>query len=117
MNEEEHQQLLEEINYYQQLLNQVEKSLVNLKKTRDDLLEFEKEESKKVLAPIANGVYVEASIKKKDLFVNVGSGVVVKKSIVEAVDIINKQEKDLLLDQSKLIEKIELCYVLMKNRG
>ena len=117
MNQQEYQQLVEEINYYQDLLNQVEASLNNLKKTREDLEEFKKEQSKQVLAPIATGVYVEAELKNKDLFVNVGSGIVSKKSVDEAIDIINRQEQEILVDQDKVIKKIEECYGFLQKKG
>lgn len=117
MNQQEYQQLMSELKYYQELLEQVEASLMNLKKTKEDLEEFEKEKGNQVLAPIANGVYVEAEIKNKDLFVNVGSDVVCKKSVSEAIQIIDNQQKEVLEDQNKIIQKIEECYSLLQNKG
>lgn len=112
----EYQQLVSELNYYQELLNQVEISVENLKKTKQDLKDFKEEESKEVLAPIANGVYVEANLKNKDLFVNIGSGVVVKKSVNQTIEILDRQEKEVLVEQNKLIEKIEYCYNLLQEQ-
>jgi prefoldin alpha subunit len=116
MASKEYQQLVSELNYYQDLLTQVEGSVENLKKTKQDLKDFKEEESKEVLAPIATGVYVEANLKNKDLFVNIGSGVVVKKSVDQAIEILDRQEKDVLLEQNKLIEKIEYCYKLLQEQ-
>jgi prefoldin alpha subunit len=117
MDQQEYQQLMSELNYYQDLLNQVEKSLLNLKKTKQDLEAFKEETEKTVLAPIATGVYVEAELKNKDLYVNIGSGVVTKKSVDEAIAIIDRQEKEVMVDQAKVIEKIEEYYSFLQNKG
>lgn len=115
MNQEEYKQLVEEVNYYQDLLEQIEASLNNLRKTKQDLSEFELETANEVLAPIAQGVYVEASLKNRDLFVNIGSDVVVKKSVKEAISIISNQEQDLVKDQNKVIQKLEICYANLQK--
>jgi prefoldin alpha subunit len=117
MNQQEYQQLMSEIEYYQGLLEKVEASLNNLRSTKKNLEDFDVEKSTSVLAPIASGVYVEAELKSKDLFVNIGSGVVSKKTIKEAIGIINNQEKEVLLDQQKIIDKLEACYVLLQKKG
>jgi prefoldin alpha subunit len=117
MNQQEYQQLLSEFNYYQELLEQIEQSLLNLKKTRQDLLDFEGEKSKEILAPIANGIYVEAELKNKELLVNVGSDIVVKKSVKEAIEIIDAQEIDVLSDQDKIVQKVNYYYNLLHNQG
>lgn len=117
MNQEENQRLMSEMNYYQDLLKQIESGLTNLEKTRQDLKDFEKEKSKEVLAPIAHGVYVEAEIKKKDLFVNIGSDVVAKKSVSDTIKIIDKQEKEILGDKKKVSAKLQEIYVKLQNTG
>ncbi len=116
MDSQEYQQLVSEVDYYQDLLSQVESSIDNLKKTKQDLADFKEESSKEVLAPIATGVYVEANLKNKDLFVNIGSGIVVKKSISEAIEILDRQEKEVLAEQNMLIDKIESYYKLLQEQ-
>lgn len=116
MDQQEYQQIMTELKYYQDLLTQVEKSLFNLKKTKEDLEAFEEERSNDVLTPIATGVYVEAELKNKDLFVNIGSGIVAKKTIKEAIDIIDRQEKDVLIDQEKIVRKIEEYYAFLQKK-
>lgn len=117
MDQQEYQQLMSELNYYQDLLEQVETSMTNLKNTKKSLEDFEKETSNIVLAPIANGVFVEAEIKNKDLFVNVGSNIVSKKSVKEAIKIIEEQEKEIISDKDRVIKKINECHVLLQNKG
>ena len=117
MDQQEYQQVMSELNYYQDLLKQVEKSLLNLKKTKQDLEAFKEETEKTVLAPIATGVYVEAELKNKDIYVNIGAGIVSKKSVKEAIDIIERQEDEVLLDQAKVIEKLEECYSSLQKKG
>lgn len=117
MNKQEYQQLIEELNYYQDLLSQVDSSLSNIKNTMSALEEFEKEKGKEVLAPIAHGVYVEAELKNKDLFVNIGSDVVSKKSVKEAISILEEQEKEILADREKVSQKVNELYVSLQNKG
>ena len=117
MNKQEYQQLMEELNYYQDLLSQVDGSLSNIKNTMVALEDFEKEKGNQVLAPIAHGVYVEAELKNKDLFVNIGSDIVSKKSVGEAVQILKEQEKEILSDKEKVSQKINELYVLLQNKG
>ncbi len=119
MDQQEHQQLISEIKYYQELLEQVERSLDNLARTKKAILEFDEEPSKDFLAPIANGVYVEAELKSKKLLVNIGSDVVSSKSVAETISVLENQEKEVLLDKEKVIKKIESCYSLLEenNKG
>ncbi len=64
----------------------------------------------KLKAPIGAGIYVDAELKNsKDVFINIGAGVIVKKTIPEAKSIIDKQigEMERALDQlSKNIETL-----------
>ncbi|MBS3065167.1 MAG: prefoldin subunit alpha [DPANN group archaeon] len=46
----------------------------------------------KLKAPIGAGIYVDAELKNtKDVYVNVGAGIVVKKTIAEAKNLVDKQ--------------------------
>ena len=117
MNQQEYQQLMSELNYYQDLLEQVDASLSNIGRTKNALEDFEKEESTRILAPIANGVYVEAELKNKNLFVNIGSNVVSKKSIKESILLLDEQETEILADKEKINEKINELYVILQSKG
>lgn len=111
----EYQALVSEINYYQELLEQVEASIANVFKVKSDLGEFFNEEGDDVLAPIASGVFVEAKLKNRDLFVNVGSDVVVKKSVEETLLILDDQLGDLYKDREVLSRKLESLFVSLQN--
>ena len=117
MDKEQYEQILSELNYYQKLLEDIDKRIVNLRQTKQDLLDFEKEEGDDFLASIAAGVFVESKLKNKDLFVNVGSDVVVKKSVAEVIDLIDKKEKLFLEDHKKISRTLEEYYSLLEKKG
>jgi len=115
--QQEYQQVISELQYYKELLEQVDLNLINIKKTKQDLEEFEKEKSKEILAPLSNGIFVEADLKNKQLYVNIGSDVVVKKSIKETLEIINKQEQEVIVNKNKILKKIDSYHNFLKDVG
>lgn len=111
----EYQELVSEINYYHEVLGQIEASVSNVLQVKNDLVDFSKEGGDDVLAPIASGVYVEAKLKNRDLFVNVGSDVIVKKSVEETLLILDAQLDELLKDREVLSRKLESLYVSLQG--
>ncbi len=62
---------------------------------------------KEFLAPLGEGVFLKAKIEEKELFVNVGSKLVVRKSIKETEDLIERQVKQLESVKNELEEQVE----------
>lgn len=62
---------------------------------------------KEFLAPLGEGVFVKAKLEDKELFVNVGSKIMVKKSIKETESIIDKQNTQLEGLRKELEQGIE----------
>lgn len=65
-----------------------------------DLSLLKEEEKEETLSYIGRGVYLPSKITDKKLFVEVGSGVIVRKTIEETLSIIENQTKS--LKESKL---------------
>ena len=60
-----------------------------------------------ILAPLGKGIFFKSELKDKELFVNVGNGIVVKKNPAEAGKVINKQIKQMEDIRGKLLNEIE----------
>ena len=84
MIQEEARKLEEQLN----IINQQVKEFDLLK---ESLTNIEKVKSEKVLTSLGKGVFVESKIESKELLVNIGNNVVLKRSTKETKDIIDKQ--------------------------
>ena len=101
MIEQEAQQLNQQI----QLIEQNTIELQDLNKSLD---EIKQEESKEILAGLGKGIYLPVKITDKNLIVEVGNKIFVKKTIPETKELIKEQL--LKLNQGKL-------YVMEKLNG
>lgn len=72
----------EQLNLANQQIQELESLSLSLKKIT---------ENKDILAPIGRGIYVESEVKSKELFVNIGSNIIVKKTPNQAIEIISNQ--------------------------
>ncbi len=62
----------------------------------------------KSLAPVANGIFVEAKLENiQDLLVNVGGGIVVKKSVDETKSMLQNQVSELRSAEQELLVQFE----------
>lgn len=110
----EYQTLNEQLKKVQRYLEQARGSIEELTKLIEDLDRFNAlEEGAHIHAPIANGIFVDATLRNTRLKMNVGGGVVVDKSVEEAQEMLAKQRKDLeelrdraLKDQEQLMTRI-----------
>lgn len=110
MNQEQLIQLQEIEQEAQQLEQQsqlIEQSLVEMQSLNSSLDELEKTDKKEILANIGRGIYVPAEIKGKDLTVEVGNKVFVKKTIPETKKIIEGQIEKLGSARLQISNKIE----------
>ena len=89
-------------------LKQVDAQLAEFDSTIEALDELEKQDAPiKSLVPISQGIFLSAEIKNtKELILNVGSDVMVTKSIDETKQIINKQKQELMLYKDKAVAQM-----------
>ncbi|GEM_PF-1227345 len=99
------EQQAREIQQQVSLVNQKINELAVLKISLEKLHETQEKE---FLAPLGEGVFVKAKLEEKELFVNVGSKVVVRKSIKDTKAIIDKQQGQLEEVRTELEGNIEL---------
>src|SRR3989344_2881752 len=90
-------QLLDQhIKQLQQQLMTVNQQIVELKRVDDDLSEFEKvKENSNMFFALGPGIFAEGVISSKDLLLNVGSNVLVKKPVIDTKKLINVQVAEL----------------------
>ena len=90
-------------------LNSQTEELIRLK---EDLISIKDVKDKKTLVPLGAGIFLESELKQlKEVVMNVGSNILVKKDFNSSTKILDKQIEELKNIQSQLekeISKIEL---------
>jgi len=113
-NEEMQQKIMNKLSSYEQQLNQlrqqfraVDEGMVELSSLDHGLDEVEDSEGKDILAPVGRGIFVNAKLTSKDLIVDVGDKILVRKSIPETKEIIKNQLERLGDLKKELEEKMD----------
>jgi prefoldin alpha subunit len=78
-----------------QQIESVDLQIRELESLKLSLEKLNENPSNEMLAPIGRGIFVKAELKEKDLFVNVGSNVIVKRTCNEAGEILTKQIEEI----------------------
>lgn len=101
-------QMSSQFGQLQQYVEKLDINLSELASLKESLKEFEKtKKGSKIYAPIANGIFVEATLDDSSTFlVNVGKGIVVKKTIKETLDLIKKQEEEISIAKVEADKKV-----------
>lgn len=68
-----------------------------------------------ILSNLGKGIFIKTEIKSKDLFVNVGKNIVIKKNTKETVKILDDQLKKLSLGKEETTNRIIKLQVEMQN--
>tara|TARA_Y100000310_G_scaffold345598_1_gene467050 strand:- start:1748 stop:2167 length:420 start_codon:yes stop_codon:yes gene_type:complete len=91
------QMMLQQSQHIEQALEALNKQTEELNNLKQNLEEISKvEEGNELLVPLGAGIFLKANLAgDKDLLMNVGSKVVVKKSPEEAMGIIDKQLEEI----------------------
>lgn len=77
-------------------IQKMNESLLELERIRTSLLELEKINiGEEILSPIANGIFIESKLLSHKIKVNVGSFVVLEKTIPETINLLDKQKKEI----------------------
>lgn len=99
--------LQEEGKRIEEQISLVNGQLLEFEQLLDGLERIEKDKNGEILAGLGKGIYVKSEIKEKELFVNIGNGVVLKKSNSETRKIIEKQIVQLDEVKQHLLNEIE----------
>lgn len=87
--------LEKESNKLGEQLEMIENQIQELEQFSINLASFSKNQGKDILATLGKGVHTKAQIQNKDLYVEVGSGIVVKKTPEQIKKVIEGQVKRL----------------------
>lgn len=78
----------------------MQNQIQEMEQIRDSISNLSKSNEKEMLSTLGKGVHLKTELKSKDLYVEVGSGIVVKKTPEETLSVINFQLKK--LNEAKL---------------
>lgn len=115
------QLLDQQIKQFQQQILALEQQILEFRTVQDSLDNISKTKSNtNILTPLGIGIFAEASLNNnKEVLMNVGSKVVVKKPIIEAQEIIKTQtieiENIIKSFQTQLASGIEMAMSLNKE--
>ena len=98
MLQQQAEQYEQKINMINQQINEFEA----LKLALDNI-----EDKKEILANMGKGVFVNAELKSKELLVNIGNNIVVKKTAKETKEVIDKQINQLSEIKSQFLMQLE----------
>lgn len=90
-------------------LQRIDERLSEMMLLQNNLDDIEKiDDDDKVLANISKGIFIKTRFKKQDkLYVNVGSGTVVEKTIDETKELVNKKVEELESYRQELIMALQ----------
>jgi len=90
----------------EQQLQAIEQQIIELQLLKMNLDELKRSDNKdEVLASIGGNIFVKTSLQSKELFVDVGAKTVVKKSIDEAKELIDKDISRMTETRNKIFEE------------
>lgn len=92
------EELLSKAQFLQKKAEEIEQNLYFVSQQISELNEFTRSlnalsenKERKILSSLGKGIYVRAKIEEERLFVSVGAGVLVKKTIPQTIEILDKQ--------------------------
>mgnify|MGYP001611198633 CR=1 FL=1 len=121
---EQAQKMYEEATSLENNLEIISQQITELKELEKNLQRLNKEKEKEMLASFGKGIFIKTSLLDKELFVDVGVGVIVKKSISQVNEVIEEQTSRLMQMHEESKERLsdlqgELNIMLEKinNKG
>ncbi len=99
----------------EQNLEIVERELIDLKGLDTNLDFLTKSNDKSSISAIGKGLHIKTNIESKELFVEVGAGVVVKKSPEQARTIINNQIRKLTEAKIQMLGKLDIYHKTIES--
>ncbi len=86
-----------QIKQLQKVIENIDAQLVEITSTIDALTEFAKiNENEEILLPVANGIFAKGKLADNTILkINIGSNVVVEKSVPDTIKMMEVQSKDI----------------------
>ncbi len=108
---------VQRVQYMEKLLEDLDANMKSAELLKEQLTELQNiKGGETMLAPIANGIFVEATIKNpQSLKVNIGKGVIAEKSIQETMALVARQAEEIKLTREQVLMKLEELYEMAKQ--
>jgi len=93
----------------QKIIEGIDAQLIEISGTIDALSDFEKlEDDEEVLFPLANGIFARGRLTdSRMLRINIGSNVVVEKSVIDTIKMMQKQAQDIADYKIEVMEQLQ----------
>jgi prefoldin alpha subunit len=85
----------------------VDQQIIEMEALKDALVNLGKEGKKEILANIGKGVFAQAEMKSKEVLVNIGNNIVLKKTPEETKKIIEQQVVQLMDFKQQFMLQLE----------
>lgn len=108
------QQLESKIKELQEHLNFVDSQILELSSFSENIKSLSSIKSKEIISSIGRGVHIPAEITSKSLFVEVGSGVVLKKTHDETIKIIDSQLSRIKQARINILSELDSAHTEFK---
>jgi prefoldin alpha subunit len=120
MDQEKYQQMQildYQIKQLQKIIEGVDSQLLEMSNTAEALREFEKlKNNEEILFPIANGIFAKGKLSdNKILRINIGSNVVIEKSIADTIKMMDTQAKDIEEYKSQVMLQLQKFVDMMNE--
>jgi len=100
--------IYQQVEEMQTHLEMLEREMAEMALYEENLKFLSENKQNEMIASIGKGIHVKANMSSSDLYVEVGAGVVVKKTPSEALRIVSLQYEKLKEARLHLINKIEI---------
>lgn len=99
----------------EQHMQAIDQQMQELNGVKSSIESINNNEQKEILSNLGKGIFIETEIKNRELFVNIGGGIIVKKTADETIKIIKEQSEKLLLGKEEITLRIEELQDEMKK--
>ncbi|MBI3334403.1 prefoldin subunit alpha [Candidatus Pacearchaeota archaeon] len=99
-------QLHQQAEQFEQHLAFIDSQVSELEAFSKNLLVFKESNSPELLASLGKGIFTKTTLDSKELFVEVGAGIIVKKQPVEVLSIIDSQIINLRESRMLILEQL-----------
>lgn len=103
----------QEVNHLNEQLKIVEQNISEMNELIKSLNEIEKEDD--ILANLGKRIYIPVKIKEKELIVDVGKGILIRKAIPETKELIKEQVGKLIEGKNQIMERLEILQKEMER--
>jgi prefoldin alpha subunit len=98
-----------QIKQLQKVMENIDAQLLEISSTKESLAEFEKlNNNAEILFPVANGIFAKGKLSDSKLLrINIGSNVVVEKSVNDTIKMMEAQGKDIGNYKKEVLEQLQ----------